>query len=200
MPATRPASWRRQICYWLKRGGQKKWPRGKDLCIFDQLFSFPLKQQILNWKTVRNRAGEEFNTIPWSKIYYNLYLHIEYQNSLGWKGYWELIWSISLLKESPNRAGCSFGFWILSRMESQQPLWATCFNDWSHGDIYVFLYIEKSILWLLPPLKDLNLRRVSQELSELFIQNALRLEDISLTNTKGFSQLNFTTFHKIEVK
>lgn len=105
---------------------------------FDQLFSFPLKQQILNWKTVRNRPGEEFNTIPWSKIYYNLYLHIEYQNSLGWKGYRELIWSISLLKESPNRAGCSFGFWILSRMESQQPLWATCFNDCSHGDIYFF--------------------------------------------------------------
>lgn len=30
--------------YWLKRGGWKKWPRGKDLCIFDQLSSFPLTQ------------------------------------------------------------------------------------------------------------------------------------------------------------
>lgn len=49
-----------------------------------------------------------------------------------------------------------------------------------------FLYIEKFILWPLPPLKDLNLRRVSQKLSEFFIQNNFRLEDISLINTRGF--------------
>lgn len=183
--------------YWLKGGSQKKWPRGKDLCIFDQLSSSPLKQQILNWKTVRNRAGEEFNTIPWSKIYYHLYLPIEYQNSLGWKGFQELTWSILLLKENPNRAGCSFSFWISSRVNSLSapPVSMTALTM-----TFFFLYIEKSILWLLPPLKDLNLRRVSQELSELFIQNTFRLEDISLTKTKGFSRLNFTTFHKIEVK
>lgn len=38
------------------------------------------------------------------------------------------------------------------------------------------------------------------QLSEFFIQNTFRLEDISPTNSKGFSQLNFTTFSKIQVK
>lgn len=66
-------------CYWLRNRGWIKWPRGK------KLSSFPLKKLVLNRKRVTNRAGEEFSSIPWSKIYYhNLYLPTvwEYHNTL----------------------------------------------------------------------------------------------------------------------
>lgn len=59
---------------WLRSRDWRKWPRSK------KQFSFPLKKWVLNKKRVTNRAGEEFNSIPWSKIY-NFYLPTEYQNT-----------------------------------------------------------------------------------------------------------------------
>lgn len=68
--------------------------------------------------------------------------------------------------------------------------------QWPLSRLHVFPYIQKYILWLLPPLKDLYLRLISQNLSEFFLQ--ILPYRITFYPPREYGSLSFTTFHKIQ--